>query len=61
MCTAGNVALVVSHPRLHQRMVKGHVSTTQIAPTILRTLGLNPFALEAVVKERTQLLPGLGL
>jgi arylsulfatase A-like enzyme len=56
-----HVALIVSNPGLHQKLVKRHVDTTQIAPTILRTLGLNPFALEGVVKEHTQLLPGLGL
>jgi hypothetical protein len=31
----------------------------QIAPTILKALGLNPFDLQAVQKEHTQLLPGL--
>ncbi len=30
------------------------VETTQIAPTILRLLGLNPFELEAVLIEGTQ-------
>ncbi|HZL20057.1 MAG TPA: hypothetical protein VFG23_20150 [Polyangia bacterium] len=42
-------------------LVKRHVNTTQLAPRILRTLGLNPFALDGVVKEHTLLLPGLGL
>ena len=35
------------------------VLTTQIAPTILRLLGLNPRALEAVRSEGTRVLPGL--
>jgi hypothetical protein len=35
------------------------VATTQIAPTILATLGLNPMALDAVRAEGTQILPGL--
>ena len=36
------------------------VETTQIAPTILRLLGLDPDALRAVRIEGTQVLPGLG-
>ncbi len=36
------------------------VETTQIAPTILRLLGLNPFALQAVRVEHTRVLPGGG-
>ena len=36
------------------------VETTQIAPTILELLGLDPDALEAVRIEHTQVLPGIG-
>jgi hypothetical protein len=36
------------------------VETTQIAPTILRLLGLDPEALQAVQIEGTQVLPGIG-
>jgi hypothetical protein len=32
--------------------------TTQIAPTILRLLGVNPGELQAVVKKGTKILPG---
>jgi len=39
--------------------VFGSVETTQIAPTILTLLGLNPNDLQAVQKEHTQVLPGL--
>jgi hypothetical protein len=35
------------------------VETTQIAPTILRLLNLDPKELDAVMKEGTQALPGL--
>ncbi len=35
------------------------VETTQIAPTILRLLGLNPDELQAVQIERTRVLPGV--
>ena len=36
------------------------VETTQIAPTILDLLGLDPNALQAVQIEGTQVLPGIG-
>jgi hypothetical protein len=36
------------------------VETTQIAPTVLRLLGLDPDALQAVRLEGTQVLPGIG-
>jgi type I phosphodiesterase/nucleotide pyrophosphatase len=55
-----HVALLVSFPGLQSREVKSPVRTSQIAPTILEQLGLNPESLEAVVKEMTPSLPGLG-
>ena len=39
--------------------VPGQVKTTQVAPTILKVLGLDPSQLQAVQKEGTALLPGL--
>jgi arylsulfatase A-like enzyme len=54
------VALIVSNPRIHARVIADHVWTKQVAPTILSALGLDPEALEAVRKERTRVLPGLG-
>ncbi len=36
------------------------VETTQVAPTVLRLLGLDPGSLEAVQQEGTQVLPGIG-
>ena len=36
------------------------VETTQVAPTILQLLGLDPRALQAVQIEGTQVLPGIG-
>jgi len=56
-----NVALLVSNPRLRRKTVEAHVSTTQVAPTILEALHLDPRALDAVRKEGTKPLPGLGL
>jgi len=35
------------------------VENTQVAPTILRLLGLDPFELQAVQEEGTQVLPGI--
>ena len=36
------------------------VETTLVAPTILKLLGLSPSSLQAVQREGTQVLPGLG-
>jgi hypothetical protein len=41
------------------RVVPASVETTQIAPTILRLLDLDPCALQAVRAEGTEVLPGL--
>ena len=54
-----NVMLLVSNPNLHQRKVTAFVETTQVAPTILTLLGLDPNSLDAVRKEGTPVLPGL--
>jgi Type I phosphodiesterase / nucleotide pyrophosphatase/Sulfatase len=40
--------------------VNSWVETTQVAPTILRLLGLNPRSLEAVQEEGTRVLPGIN-
>lgn len=53
-----HVALLVSSPRLRGRRIFEHVNTTQVAPTILEALGLDPDALDAVRKEGTRALPG---
>jgi Type I phosphodiesterase / nucleotide pyrophosphatase len=54
-----NVALLISNPRIHSKIVGGPVHTTQIAPTILELLGLDGDKLQAVQKEGTQPLGGL--
>jgi hypothetical protein len=52
------VPLVVSGiPIANHEVRDGWVETTQIAPTILKLLGLNPNALQAVQEEHTPLLP----
>src|SRR5712691_1256434 len=54
-----NVGLIVSNPSLHSAVVKTPVATSQVAPTILEALGLNPNELQAVRVEKTDVLPGL--
>ncbi len=51
--------LLVSRPDLTARTIDSFVETTQVAPTILAILGLNPNALQAVQIEGTPVLPGL--
>ena len=52
-----HVALLVSHPDFDQETVHAAVTTAQIAPTILKLLGLDPNELEAVRAENTSVLP----
>jgi predicted AlkP superfamily pyrophosphatase or phosphodiesterase len=58
--TDTHVALLVSFAGIGKgEKVTSSVQTMQIAPTILKVLGLNPEALQAVRKEHTHVLPGL--
>jgi hypothetical protein len=52
-----DVPIVVTGGKIDPSVNSGQVETTQIAPTILDLLGLNPGSLEAVQKEHTQTLP----
>ncbi len=54
-----NVMMLLSNPRFKARTVTTAVQTTQIAPTILQALGLDPNSLQSVRKEGTQVLPGI--
>ena len=54
-----NVMLLVSNPNLRAATITSFVETTQVAPTILAILGLDPNRLDAVRKEGTPVLPGL--
>ncbi|HTD23910.1 MAG TPA: alkaline phosphatase family protein [Terriglobales bacterium] len=56
-----HVLLLVANPGLSPVTVSSPVETSQIAPTILKALGLDPRELQAVRKEGTQTLPGLHL
>jgi len=54
-----NVGLIVSNPELHARTVKTPVATSQVAPSILKALGIDPSELGAVRNEGTTVLPFL--
>ena len=54
-----NVGLIVSNPDFHAQVVKTPVATSQVAPTILELLGIDPNALKSVRIELTPVLPGL--
>ncbi len=55
-----HVPLLIVNPALKATEIHTPATTMQIAPTILRLLGLNPNQLKAVQIERTQVLPGFG-
>ena len=55
-----NVMLLVANPAVKPRTWSTPVGTLQVAPTILKALGLNPGALDGVRIEGTQALPGLA-
>jgi arylsulfatase A-like enzyme len=54
-----HVALLVAGAQLDARQDKTPVPTTQLAPLLLRALGLEKFDLEALQKEHTPALPGI--
>jgi hypothetical protein len=54
-----HVALLVESPGQEASTVVTPVCATQVAPTVLTALGLDPSALQAVQIEKTQKLPGL--
>ena len=54
-----NVMMLLSNPSLQARTITSFVETTQVAPTILEALGLDPGSLDAVQIEGTPVLPGL--
>jgi hypothetical protein len=51
-----NVVLLVAYPSFTAQTVSAEAMTTQVAPTILRALGLDPWALDAVKAEGTPVL-----
>src|SRR6516165_4591846 len=55
-----NVILLLSNPRFKAATVKASVGTAQVAPTILKALGLDPHELDAVRTEGTGSLPDVS-
>jgi|SRR5579859_1961793 len=56
-----NVVLLLSNAGFQAKTVNAPVATTQVAPTILQALGIDPGALDAVRIEGTNVLPATPL
>jgi hypothetical protein len=56
-----NVILLLSYPSFAAKTVSAAVGTAQVAPTILRALGIDPLTLDAVRLEGTSVLPAVQL
>jgi hypothetical protein len=56
-----NVIMLVSNPAIPAGTWTGPVKTTQVAQTIVASLGYNPQMLQSTVNEGTQVLPGFAL
>jgi Type I phosphodiesterase / nucleotide pyrophosphatase len=56
-----NVILLLSNPEFQAKTVNAPVATAQVAPTILKALGIDPGALDAVRVEGTNVLPAIPL
>jgi hypothetical protein len=56
-----NVMLLVSNTSFQAMTVHSEVGTAQVAPTILKALGLDPSSLDAVQAEGTDVLPAVQL
>jgi len=54
-----NVVLLLSNPNFKARTVSAGVGAAQVAPTILKALGIKPGALDAVRAEGTAVLPAI--
>jgi Type I phosphodiesterase / nucleotide pyrophosphatase len=54
-----NVMMLLENPEFREKSIWSAVETSQVAPTILKALGLDPHSLDAVRIEGTPVLPGL--
>ena len=54
-----NVMMLLSNPGFKAKTITSPVETMQVAPTILRALGLNANDLQSVQQEGTQVLDGV--
>ena len=52
-----NVIMLLSNPHYQAKSIYSAVETIQVAPTILKSLGLDPRQLDAVRAEGTPVLP----
>ena len=52
-----NVGLIVSNPSIKAKTLKTPVATSQVAPTLLQFLGIDPQRLMSVRVEKTEVLP----
>jgi len=52
-----NVIMLVANPIFKTTTVSATATTTQVAPTIIKALGLEPKELDAVREEGTAVLP----
>jgi hypothetical protein len=55
-----NVMILVSNQNIAPRTITTPVQTAQVAPTILKALGLNPASLQGVRLQGTEELPGIA-
>jgi hypothetical protein len=55
-----NVILLVANSAFTAQTVSTVTATAQVAPTIVKALGLDPAALDAVKTEGTPVLPEVG-
>ena len=55
-----NVMLLLANPSFSPQTVSNPTITMQVTPTVLRGLGLDPRALDAVQIEGTTVLPGVA-
>jgi hypothetical protein len=55
-----NVVLLAANPKFDTATITSSVETAQVAPTILRFLGIDPGKLKAVKLENTRVLPGVS-
>ena len=55
-----HVLMLVAGPGVRAQVHDDAVETTQVTPTVLSLLGLDPAALSAVRMEGTRVLPGVA-
>jgi hypothetical protein len=54
-----DVMMLLANPHFAPKTITSAVETMQVAPTILKALGLDPNSLQAVRQEHPQVLTGI--